>query len=497
MSRTPGEPHGAPHDPAAWLPWVAALLALGLQVLAITPPLLNVDEAIEGLAARRILDGEFPIFFYGQAHMGTPGVFALALLLGLHVPPALAVKLLALVVYAGFAWGLLSLSATAFDRVTARLAGLLLLLPAPYLFEWSHEGRTHYTLVLALGILLLLVAYRLAVDGGPPRRWLALGLVGGLGLWTSFLFLFYLGPALAVAATGAGRRLRRPWLALALLGFGLGGAPFWLFNLAHRLASFDFGPARVPPVELGAVAGRFLTETLPALTGPSPLPPGGPGPLGWGTAALAVAALGAGLGAAVASWRQHAPRRWAWTLLLGVALVTGVANLRSAYAQDPVRIAGAPGPLMAEGRAVDPRYALALASVLPIAEARFVLGLRWLGPGARWGLALALVALHGTLDARLALGITGQAQAARVAETRDEAAHRLLRAHGVEAVYTPRWPSLYAFRWGPALAVAHPYQEVYPPLALRVDAAARVAFLLPADDPQWTWLPASLRAAGL
>ncbi|MBI3455490.1 MAG: discoidin domain-containing protein [Candidatus Rokubacteria bacterium] len=146
---------------------------------------------------------------------------------------------------------------------------------------------------------------------------------------------------------------------------------------------------------------------------------------------------------------------------------------------------------------MDPRYALALASVLPIAQARLFLGLRWLGPGARWGLALALVALHGALDARLALGITGQAQAARAADTRAEAAHRLLGAHGVEAVYTPRWPSLYAFRWGPALAVAHPYQEIDPPLALRVDAAERVALLLPADDPQWTWLPASLRAAGL
>src|SRR5262249_24806880 len=116
---------------------VAALVGVGLQLQAVLPPLLNVDQAIEGFAARQVPAGQFPVFFYGQAHMGTPGVFALAVLFAAHVPPALAVKGLALVLYGAFAASTLALAAAALDRVTARLAQALALVPAPYLFEWS------------------------------------------------------------------------------------------------------------------------------------------------------------------------------------------------------------------------------------------------------------------------------------------------------------------------------------------------------------------------
>lgn len=475
---------------------LAALAGLGLQVPFLATPLLNVDEAIEGLAARAILRGELPVFFYGQAHMGTLGVYALAALSWLLGSSAFTLKLSALSVFGLFAASLWRLGTRLGGASVGTVTLLLVLLPAPYLFEWSHEARTHYTLVLVLGTLLLGVGHALlATPSPPPRRWLALGLLAGLGLWTSFFSLFYLLPVgLAVIARWR-RRLLGGSGALAAGGFFLGSTPFWGFNLTHAFGSFELGVTASPTSPLEALTG-FAWRDLPALTATAPLPGGMMGVLAAAAVLMAVGGLGWAAWQTGVEWRRRSPGAWGGMLLLGVTAVTLAAALTS-YGQDPRRIVGAPGPLMAEGRLVDPRYTLPLYSILPLAEAAALVTLSRRHRLAGLGLLVGLLAIQGGMDLQLATGATGQRLAGEAAAARDEAVHRWLLAHRVEAAYTPRWPSLYAFRWGPGLAVADPYQEIYPPLARRVDAASRVAFLWPVPDPHWSALLPTLAAAGI
>ena len=65
---------------------VSASLKLGLQFADVIP--FNSDEAIVALMARHILQGELPVFFYGQVYMGSLDAFMVAggfALFGQHV----------------------------------------------------------------------------------------------------------------------------------------------------------------------------------------------------------------------------------------------------------------------------------------------------------------------------------------------------------------------------------------------------------------------------
>ena len=59
---------------------VISIVALAWKavLLAINSVPFNSDEAVVGLMARHILQGERPIFFYGQAYMGSLDAFLVA-----------------------------------------------------------------------------------------------------------------------------------------------------------------------------------------------------------------------------------------------------------------------------------------------------------------------------------------------------------------------------------------------------------------------------------
>ena len=59
--------------PSRRLFWLGLLLLLGagIRLLYLVYPYMDADQAINGLMARHILLGEFPIFFYGQEYCGS------------------------------------------------------------------------------------------------------------------------------------------------------------------------------------------------------------------------------------------------------------------------------------------------------------------------------------------------------------------------------------------------------------------------------------------
>ncbi|MBU4275329.1 MAG: discoidin domain-containing protein [Proteobacteria bacterium] len=236
----PGADHPHPHRwPLALglagcvaLYWVVRLWLISCPSLS----QVDYDEAVTGLMALEILQGKHQLLFWGQPYMGTLEAYLAALLFKLFGPSTLMLRLSLLIYGSAGVLALYSLGRSAGGRRLGLLAACLWSLPPLFLsFQGVYVTGGHLEAVVA-GALLLAGACRLAFD--PPRRaglWaLGLGVVGGLGLWSSLLIL----PL--VAASLLGLCLARPvWLTgrgpwLAGLGLLLGAAPLLVWNAEHH-----------------------------------------------------------------------------------------------------------------------------------------------------------------------------------------------------------------------------------------------------------------------
>ena len=81
-----------------------AILALGLAlkitllVMGALP--FNSDEAVIGLMARHILQGERPVFFYGQAYMGSLDAWLVAGMFAVFGPSVTAIRVVQMALFA-------------------------------------------------------------------------------------------------------------------------------------------------------------------------------------------------------------------------------------------------------------------------------------------------------------------------------------------------------------------------------------------------------------
>src|SRR5258708_6458897 len=94
-------PHSWAGQLAAWTarhPRVPLLLALALALLSRillivrTHAMIDGDEALVGIQAERILQGQHPVYFYGQAYMGSLEAYLAAALFRLFGPSSWALR---------------------------------------------------------------------------------------------------------------------------------------------------------------------------------------------------------------------------------------------------------------------------------------------------------------------------------------------------------------------------------------------------------------------
>lgn len=240
-----------------------ALLFGALTVAARLPFLVtgkipfDADEAVEGLMARHVLNGELPAFFWGQAFKGVPEVYASAGAFALFGSSVAVLKSVTLAFFAAF----VALNFVLLDRIASRwvaaAASLLLIASPPALVFWSLDASAEYVLIMLLGtVLLLLVRINADTatapgnkeDARPGTRLLAIGIVVGAGLWVHQLFVVYLIP-LAILLAWRNRTwmtmLARPnrlalalgtiaaaYLMLAVMAFVSGGFAVQLGSIA-------------------------------------------------------------------------------------------------------------------------------------------------------------------------------------------------------------------------------------------------------------------------
>lgn len=262
---------------SVWL-IVAILLQAGLKtgLLILNAVPFNSDEAVVALMARHILQGEIPIFFYGQAYMGSFDAYLIAAgfwIFGEHVWVIRLVQCLLYMATIWLTWRIL-VKWAGFPRA-ANVAALILALPAVNLTLYTTASLGGYGEALLLGNLIVIaglnVGKRLTepAEKGPDRKmWLAgliLGLLTGFGLWVNALTMVYVVPVsgfLLYKIIKTRRYGQVPCLAVSgLAGILIGAMPWWIFALENgwsSLVSELFGSAIA--VESGAFWERAINH---------------------------------------------------------------------------------------------------------------------------------------------------------------------------------------------------------------------------------------------
>jgi hypothetical protein len=443
----------------------AAVLRAGYLVA----PIMDSDQATFGLQARHVLAGEFPVFSWGYAYIGTlqtfldAAVFAVfgASRLVLNTVPLVLSLLLVVVVY--------RLGREVAGATVGMVAAALVAVAPPYLAIHGAWARHGYVDAMLLGTLCLLVTLRLARPGLPEREevrlFAVLGLVGGLAWWTNFLSIFYLAPAaLFLIWTDWRRVLRRgPWVALGL--FLVGSAPFWAFNLAHAFWSFTLfggGDAGRAPGQLV----RVVIEGMPAILGARPSQSRAEFVPVLSQAVVVVYAAAFGW----LAWRQlgRAPRPGlglVLTFFLTAAVLVAVSRFAESITAERTK-----------------RYLLPLYSALPLLYAVFVADVRARTPRLGAGLLILPLTLHVYGNVVSYAFVNGDLAPYRQARANDEALLRFLHAHGLTRVYAPDYwlaPRL-TFDAGESIVFAQPIGDRHPAYTELVDRSTRIAYVFAA-----------------
>ena len=226
-----------------YFPLIGALaLAAGLKtwlIISESVP-LNGDEAIVSLMARHILNGARPVFFYGQAYMGSLDAYLVAIGFKYIGEGVTAVRIVQSILYLIFLLTVWVLTRKLYrDKLTANFAVLIAAIPPILVTTYTTATLGGYGESLILGNLILLIGY--GVTYGDKKEdwwaWLTLGLVGGLAFWVLGMAGIYL---LAVGLVGLWQfRVKKiKYYASAWVGFFVGGSAWWLYNIYHSWEAF-------------------------------------------------------------------------------------------------------------------------------------------------------------------------------------------------------------------------------------------------------------------
>jgi hypothetical protein len=210
------------------------LIATGWKVFLLVRNVVpfNADEAIVGLMARHILQGERPVFFYGQAYMGSLDAYLVALGFLVFGQAVWVVRLVQMLLYVGILGTTFWLGKVAFGTWrSGLLAVLLLAIPPVNVTLYTTISLGGYGEALLIGNLLFTQALRMGRKPTMPGMVLWGGLAG-LGLWADGLTLVYTVPGLALMAwklKGESSRRQLNFAIFLVAGSLIGALPWWLF----------------------------------------------------------------------------------------------------------------------------------------------------------------------------------------------------------------------------------------------------------------------------
>jgi hypothetical protein len=252
----------------------------------------NSDTSVIYLMARHVAHGDPRIFYWGQEYGGTLYQITAGALFKIIGSSFAGLQAVEIAYWLAACVLLRQVVSKACGLLAGDVAGALFWLSTPSLISISFSDPGFYGDGLALGLASIWVSQK----AGERPGWRAttlLGLLLGLGLWTTPLTLAFTGPA----ALAVGLRLRSMRLVLAGVTSAVVGALPWIWaNLRSSGASLH--PQQGGTGSLAHRYVHFFTDVVPGLLGYTPTSTSGR----TSAAVFLVIPLGA---LVIAAWRRN------------------------------------------------------------------------------------------------------------------------------------------------------------------------------------------------
>jgi hypothetical protein len=248
-----------------------ALLGLVERIWMVNRLSISSDQAVVGLMAKRILQGHFVAFYWGQ-HYGGAEPYLTSVLFALfgssdttlNITPAVLSFTAACIVY--------RIGRYYVPRVFAALAALAIWVwPTIIIFYSTHEYGFRFA-CLNFGLLAVLFATRIRLRSSTFVNWAILGLSIGVCIWACPDGVYFLVPcAFLIAPTAVlGWRSDRLGTVSKLAGSAacilVGGGPFWWATVTTHFATISQTGAPYPGT-FETRAAAMLTHAVPIATG--------------------------------------------------------------------------------------------------------------------------------------------------------------------------------------------------------------------------------------
>lgn len=339
----------------------ALIIALALKAILLAFDVFpfNADEAVVALMARHILQGAPPVFFYGQAYLGSLDAWLIAFAFLIFGQTVLAIRIMQTILYVGTIITTYLLGLKIFDKWVAASAALLLAIPTVLITLYTTATLGGYGEVLLIGNILLLWTLRLVSQTSEVAEtaktsevlrarpfgfaeWFFFGFLAGVGFW-GFGFLGIYFPPIAITLLYHYFKSRKtislvsflPFISFAFLGFALGSFPWWQATFFGAETISELGGSHLPEMTFGALSGpalRFVNLIIlgfPVIIGMRP-----PWAVKWLALPLAPLAMIVILGAMV--WATRTSRAdWRRALLVGVSVTLMIAFVVTQFGLDP------------------------------------------------------------------------------------------------------------------------------------------------------------------
>jgi 4-amino-4-deoxy-L-arabinose transferase-like glycosyltransferase len=244
---------------------VAAGIVLRIWILRWPTGALDSDEAIVGLMARHIVhQHELTTFYWGQNYGGSLGAIVNAGVFAIFGSSTATLKTVPIVMSAITALLVWRLGRRTIREPGATIAGLAVWVwPTTYVW-FSTKERAFYLMCMILGLWFLITVLRLVEDPDQRRDWVVLGLVGGVGWWTSPQIIYFVVPGLLWIAFKLGREKIR--FDLPIISVVVGALPWFVWSFRNHWAALQPASRISDKGYLGNIAVLFR-KGLPVALG--------------------------------------------------------------------------------------------------------------------------------------------------------------------------------------------------------------------------------------
>ncbi|MEK6691769.1 MAG: discoidin domain-containing protein [Nitrospirota bacterium] len=280
------------------------LLGIALRVIYLITPDLDSDQAIMGLMARHILDGEFPVFFWGESYEGPIESYFASIIFALFGSSQLTLSLSPFIFSLVFIFLIYLLTKDMFNEKVALIAMFFVSASPSFLIGFSVIPNGNYIQNLMFGTLLLLMTsrfvnlnchsdpesssgqalsgktrffallrmtserFRVKTPKDVARYYIVIGFTAGLAWWANFQIIHFLLTAFTLMFLKDKWRFIKRGIIYLFPSFMIGSSPFWYFNLTHNWASFFEMQRYTEKVDLFDSLSVFFDLKLPWALGP-------------------------------------------------------------------------------------------------------------------------------------------------------------------------------------------------------------------------------------